>query len=308
MKKAEFNFAWLFAIIAGVAILVLAIYGVTQVSQTARYKTDTEIAQKIEILTNPLQAGFASSSYGKIEFRQDTKIIVDCFSSGLGRNEIKASSSSGVGEEFNYFSAPISVENKYIFASNQQSNEFYVFSKPFEFPFEVSDLTFLIDKKYCFVSPPNYIKDEVEGLGIKSIEIDNCSSDSVEVCFGSSGCEINVIGTCSDCFNRFEEGYVERQGESLEYVDSLVYAGIFADASNYKCNVDRLLHRTKSASKVLAEKAVLLDVRCSTNLELDMLQYASVLENASYSDLVEINQIAKQLDYKNNQEVCGLWN
>lgn len=307
MKKAEFNFVWLFAIVAGVAILVLAIYGVTQLSQTARYQTDTEIAKKISILTDPLQAGFASASYGRIEFRQDTKIVVDCFSSGLGRNEIRASSNAGIGEEFNFFSAPISVNNKYIFASNQQSKEFFVFSKPFEYPFKVSDLTFLIDKKYCFVSPPNYIKDEVEGLGIKGIEIDNCSSDSVRVCFSGSGCDINVVGVCSNCVNRFEEGYIERQGESLEYVGSLLYAGIFADSSNYKCNVNRLLSRSESLARILSEKAILMGVRCSTNLELPLFQYASVLENASSSDLIELNQIAKELDYQNNQEVCGLW-
>ena len=50
-KKGEFNFNILFAIIAGGAILVLAIYGAVKIGNTQRFQTDTEIAKKLSILT-----------------------------------------------------------------------------------------------------------------------------------------------------------------------------------------------------------------------------------------------------------------
>jgi len=65
-KRGQFNFVWLFAIIAGGAILVLAIYGATKAGDSQRFQTDTEIAKELAILTDPLQVGFAEGSFGKI--------------------------------------------------------------------------------------------------------------------------------------------------------------------------------------------------------------------------------------------------
>ena len=79
MKKGQFNFAWMFAIVVGVAILFFAIFGAMKTVDTARFQSDTEIAKSISVITDPLQAGFAEGSFGKIVFRQETRINNLCF-------------------------------------------------------------------------------------------------------------------------------------------------------------------------------------------------------------------------------------
>jgi hypothetical protein len=43
---------------------------------------------------------------------------------------------------------------------------FYVFSTPFEMPFKIADLIYITSTKdkYCFISPPEDIEEELEGL------------------------------------------------------------------------------------------------------------------------------------------------
>ena len=140
MKRGQFNFVWMFAIIAGGAILVLAIYGATKVEDTQRFQTDTEIAKSLAIITDPLQAGFAEGSFGKISFRQETRINNICLDGKFGRHKISVSTRSDVGEEWNIPGEKVPVHNKYIFSSERSSGkEYYVFSKPFEFPYKIAD-------------------------------------------------------------------------------------------------------------------------------------------------------------------------
>ena len=62
MKRGQFNFVWLFAIVAGGAILFLAVYGALRFGETAEFQSATEVAKSIAIITDPLQAGFAEGS------------------------------------------------------------------------------------------------------------------------------------------------------------------------------------------------------------------------------------------------------
>lgn len=320
-KFGQFNFEWIFALVAGAAILILAVYGATRIGNTQRYQSDTEVAKQIEILTNPLQAGFASGSYGKIIFNQEARINNKCGSIGFGRSEISVSTRSGVGQEWNDAAAATQIENKYIFSSSSglpaspygsatsQGKEFYVFSKPFYVSFKVADLTFLNSEKYCFVLSQNTkdIENELKGLEMENIkvgDINNCSADAIKVCFNQA-CNISVYGTCvNSCDSIFDEGYVEKDGQRFDYIGSLMYGAIFSDKSVYDCNVKRLIFRTGEIAGVYAQKAELMNARdCNTNLEEDML-YLSSLKNSS--DLNEINSVAKNLEAKRG-ESCGLY-
>ena len=312
-KKAEFNFALLFGIIVGAAILVLAIYGATRVGETERYKTDTEIAKKIAILTDPLQAGFAEGSFGKISFKSETKINNFCLDEngeGFGKNEISVATRSRVGEDWLDAGGATSIHNKYIFSNPQQTGkEYYVFSKPLYLGFKVSDLVFMTSQKYCFVSPPTEIENEIKGLNIPNIEIKNCSEDTIEVCFGSSSCDVNVYGTCMTyCKSKYDEGYVEKNGERSNFVGGLLYGAVFGSKEIYGCNVKRLLYRTAKISEVLIEKANLMEGRgCNTNLRPDLYLLGGMAINGTENDLIQINQVAKDMEIKNQREVCGLW-
>jgi len=316
-KSGEFDFSWLFAIIVGAMILVLAIYGVVRLSDTQRYQADTETAKKIEILTNPLQAGFAEGKFGTIEFRQTTRINNLCSSEKFGENKISVSTQSSIGDEWKMAGGEISVHNKYIFSSeNQEGDNFYVLSKPFYFPFKVSDLTIMTSDKenYCFVDAPEIIEEDVLGLNIPNVFVENCSSavDYVRVCFGAFGnCDIVVRGSCSsNCgeWDFYDTGIVEKNGATMSYIGNLLFGAIFSDENVYECNVKRLMYRASQIAEGFAERTDLMTARgCNTNLKADMVYLQGLTGNASSSNLVGIYQVAKQTELKNEQELCGLW-
>ena len=116
MKKGQFNFVWIFALVAGGAILALAVYGATQAGDTMRFQSDTEVAKSISIITDPLQAGFADGSFGRISFRQETRINNICFDGEFGKNDISVATRSDVGEEWKSSGGATSIRNKYIFS------------------------------------------------------------------------------------------------------------------------------------------------------------------------------------------------
>jgi hypothetical protein len=58
-SRGEFNFVLLFAIFAGVAILILAIYGASQFASTGRFQTSTLVAKQLDILKDTFKSGFA---------------------------------------------------------------------------------------------------------------------------------------------------------------------------------------------------------------------------------------------------------
>ncbi len=172
-SRGQFNFVWLFAIIAGAAILVLAIFGAMKSGETYRYQSDTEIAKSLSVITDPLQAGFAEGSFGKISFRQETRINNICFDGGFGKNDISVSTRSDIGEEWNLPGGATSIYNKYFFSSEKSSGlEYYVFSKPFNFPYKISDLIFMNSDNYCFLNAPEEIADEIIGMSIDNIEVE----------------------------------------------------------------------------------------------------------------------------------------
>ncbi len=309
-KRGEFNFSLIFALVAGAAILVLAIYGAMKVSDTQRYQTDSEIAKKIAILTDPLQAGFAEGKKGEITFTADTRINNYCLDGQFGANEISVSTRAEIGDEWKDSGAATTIRSKYIFSGMRETGKkFTIFSKQFYFPYKVSDLIFLISGKYCFVDTPKEIESEISGMNIQNIEMGNCSSDSVRVCFGSSNCNINVRGTCTgSCNTAYDEGYVLKNGKKLDYTGSLMYGAIFSDTGIYECNVKRLMYRSGRIADVFSKKTDLMNSRsCNTNLKGDLVVFGGMALNASMDNLMQLNQIAKLIENKNQQELCRAW-
>lgn len=306
VKKGEFNFVWIFALIAGAAILFLAIFGALKTSDTARFKSDTEIAREISILTDPLQAGFAEGSFGRIEFNEETRINNECFSDEtFGKNDISVSTKSGIGEEWNLAGGTASVHNKYIFSGTKNTGkDYYIFSKPFKFPYKVADLVFLTTANYCFVDAPSDVKQEITGLNIPNIEISpKCTLLApVRVCFGTSkNCEIRVIGDLNS-------GHVEKYGVSMPYSENLMYAAIFSDKGIYDCNVERLMQRTAKIADELAQKTELLNSRgCGTNMKPHLEFWYSSTIDANVNDLVRLADEAQGIENQNERELCGVW-
>lgn len=56
-KGMEFSFVWLFAILAGTAILFLAIYGAISVGKGMSNSQNTLVAKELTVISDSLQAG-----------------------------------------------------------------------------------------------------------------------------------------------------------------------------------------------------------------------------------------------------------
>lgn len=307
----QFNFAWIFALIVGGSILVLAIYGAVSAGNTQRGISDTEVAQDLAILTDPLQAGFSDGTYNTISFIDVTRINNYCFDDEFGRNELSVSTRSDVLEEWTVPGVPSRIGNKYIFSEDRIETELlYSFSKPFEFPYKVADLIFLTGNKYCFIGAPDRIASQVsiaENINTSS----GCSKDEsfINVCFGSGpDCDIEVFGSCrsSYCETIYDEGTVSKKGVQLKYVGSLMYGAIFSSEEIYTCNFNRLMYRTGRVAEVFSNKASIMNLRgCNTNLRGEIASYGLRVSNASLNELSSINYA--EIDRRNDLEVCGLW-
>lgn len=321
-KKGQFNFVWIFAILAGGTILALIIWGAIQTGDTMRYKTDTEAARNIAILTDPMQAGFAEGTFGKILFQQETRLNNICLPGGFGKNDISIAMRSGVGSEWNLAGGATSVHNKYIFSKEQNEGlDYYVFSKPWNFPYKVSDLIFLSSGGYCFLNAPEAVRDEVLSLGIENIVFDDCpqldnnyqtgQGHFEKVCFGGGNdCDSIVYGECSgrNCDSVYDVGVVSKRGEELEYVGSLMWGAIFSDAAVYDCNVERLMFRTGKIAEIFSSKADFMDARnCGTNLKGDLIAWEGMVEGATSEDLGSLQGMADSLEKKNGGEICKIW-
>jgi hypothetical protein len=312
-KKGEFDFVWIFAIIAGISILLLAIYGATKIGQGIRFQSDSEVAQTIGIITDPLQAGPFEGKYSSIEFSSNTRIDNFCTDYNFGNNEISVSTESSVGEKWTVAGVPKKITNKYLFSTYEEGETFYIFSKPFDLPFKVADLLFMTTKDYCFISTPEYLAEEIVNLNIPNIKVDgtqNCTENSIRVCFESGDCNITVHGNCNAnyCETPYDTGYIQKGSTINYYAGNLMYGAIITDNAAYECNVKRLLFRTSSISALLSKKGELMNVRgCNTNLIPDLQIYSLLTQNSTVSDLENLFGISKQLDQKSKEEQCGLW-
>ena len=145
------------------------------------------------------------------------------------------------------------------------------------------------------------------------IKLENCSRGDIKVCFGegSSDCNIKVSGTCiSDCDYDTEEydyGFVKKQGESVFYTGSLIYAGIFSSKEIYECNVKRLMKRLAQQALIFRDEANFLVDKCSASSS-GYIQLASVVKTIENSeDLLLIKKLSKEVEQQNDAAQCSLW-
>ena len=232
----QISFAWTFAIITGIFILFLAIYSVTKLVGVSQYELDTKTAKNLGVLLNPLETSFETGKTTPITIAAETRIYNKCNLYGnFGNQIIQVSQKS-----FNKWPEPaekISFSNKYIFSEDYvEGKKFYIFIKPFEFPFKVSDLIYITssDKEYCFIDAPEDIEDELSSLNQNNLVIKNCSSDSVNVCFGGGmDCDVKVS---------YGMGSVKKDGNTIYFEgDALMYAAIFSEKDLYECQLQRLM-------------------------------------------------------------------
>jgi len=308
MKKQgfEFSFAWLFAILAGIFILFLAIYAASRFIKTGQYQVSTVTAKQLSIIFEPMETGLASGKSSVANLREETRIYNKCSPIGtFGKHRISLAT-KGFGKKWKEPGGEISVPNKYLFSEDVvEGKKIYFSSMPFEMPWKVSEIIFLTSEKYCFVNAPDEIESNVKIMS--NIKFENCSNE-IKVCFSSTGdCDINVIDSCFDCDNEYEYGYVEKQGERMFYTGNLLYGAIFASPEIYECNVKRLVKRLREQALLYKDEADFLSSRCKSLPASSLLQLANVAKISEVEDLLLIRTVAEEVDEQNSASECSLW-
>jgi len=301
-KGFQISFAWLFAIIAGGFILFLAIYGVIRIMDTGGDITSAKTGAEIGVLLNPLETGFESERTVLLTMPVETRIHNKYNTYGNFGAQIIQISQKSYGK-WSQTDVDISFPNKYIFSDSVvEGKKFFIFSKPFKFPFKVADVIYLTssEKNYCFIDAPERINETLSDLNQKNLLVDDCPAESVRVCFETGiGCDVNV----SD--NKKE---VEKSGQTMFFeTDALMYAAIFSDKSIYDYQIKRLMQRTNELLLLYDTKAVLLsDQGCPQDVNLFV--FRNVINNIQSSeDLVGAANAANDVKRENDDAVCRLW-
>jgi len=299
----DISFSWMFAIIAGVIILVLAIYAVNKFTGTQNTANTAEGAKEIGILMGNLEIGLKNSEASSITMPVNSKIYTDCNSYGrFGKQSISLSEKfkgkwSMVGPESSFL-------NKYIFLKNgAEGKKFFVFSKPFKFPFNAGSLIYLTssDESYCFPDAPTNIKNELKKLHQSNLHYENCSSGDVNVCFGNPGCKIYV---------NENKGFVEKNGDRLYFKgEALMFGAIFSNKELYDCQSLRLMKRVGALTKIYIEKDILDSRRgCSSDVSYGLNEISSFVNSFNNSeDFKSLGYTLDELRDKNSYSDCRLW-
>jgi len=301
----QISFAWLFAIIVGIFILFLAIFLVIRLINLGQYEISTETEKKIGVLLNPLEIRFETGKTTLLNLGRETRIYSQCDDYSLfGRQIISISQ-----ESFGRWPEPaqgVSFKNKYIFSEKiAEGKNFYIFAKPFEFPFKVTDLIYLTSAsdEYCFIDTPTHIKNELEDLNQGNIVLDNCSDKSIRVCFNNENCDIKVD---------YSGGKVKKQQTELYFTDdSLMYAAIFADKDIYECQLNRIMKRVSQLCLIYRDKANLVAKQgCSSNLNPKLSELSSIANNFETSESFKNDymvNLVKDIQEENKDSICRLW-
>jgi len=300
----QISFGWLFAIIVGIVIIALAIYFVTKMVGTQDTIQNAKTSKEIGILLNPLETSFESAVTSSVIFPEETRIYNRCDNDGnFGNQRIEIMQKNrNKWEETNL--NDIKFQNKYIFSErNNEGKTFYIFSKPFEFPFKVANLIYIssASTNYCFIDAPKDIKDEISDLKQPNLKLEEeCSEEDIKVCFEHGNCDIQV---------NYDIKRVEKNNEEMFFeTDALMYAAIFSDKATYECQLKRLMQRIEQLSNIYLSKSNSLSIKgCDPVLNpylLSLINSASGLIDSK--KLYTVNLIIEELEEKNKGS-CKLY-
>ncbi len=304
-KGIEFNFAWIFAIIVGSAIIFLAVYASTNLVGNTRYETDTKTAAQLDVLLNPVESNLETGKLVRIEFPDETRVFNDCQADNeFGTQKIRTSTRSGIGKEWQAPGAAISSKNRYLFSEKMiEGKEIYLFAKPIELPYKVADMIIVYSKEYCFVNPTDDIKDEIKLLNLPKISINSsaryCSRDSIKVCFFSN----------DECDIKVDESSVIKESKKVYYEGDFVYGAIFSDTDLYECQLKRMMNRNSALAGLYSSKTEFLSLKgCSSNLGAELSSFSEILKRyESSSHLKTIFSISEEVKSSNDILSCKLF-
>lgn len=288
------GFNWIFAIVAGVIILLIAIYAASQFIVTQEEVLYTETAAKLISLLDPLETGLASGKSTEIGFQKQTRLFFDC-------NEIQnepfgwqgiSFTEKTFGEEFGEVGGRVAIRDKYVFAESMlEGKRVVLFSKPFFMPFKISDLVIIMSDDYCVYNAPDEFKEDVQDLNLNNVKFPNASEECKgrEICFESKHCEVYV---------NTKDNYVQREEKKLYYEGDLIYAAVFSSSEIYECNIKRLMNKLNELSDIYFDKITIIERKeCKSNTgpKLTALKAgASSLKDSR--DIIALYTLSEEID------------
>lgn len=305
-KGFQISFAWLFAIIVGAFILFLAIYGVTKILNTGGDITSVKSGVELGILLDPLETNFESDRIVPLKMPVETRIYNKYDLHGDFGKQIIQVSQKNLGK-FSLTDVDVSFQNKYIFSESVvEGKNFLIFSKPFEFPFKVADLIYLIssEKTYCFVNAPEKMEKELLDLNQKNLIVGNCSAKNEIICFDEETdlnfeCNTNVYTGKREVKKGVQTMFFE--------TDALMYAAIFSDKGIYEAQIKRLMKRMSNLLSLYEDKALLLSAQ-ECPMEVNFLVLKNIANNVQISeDIFKVANAVDNLKKENENAICRLW-
>jgi len=315
-RGLEISFAWLFSLIVGAFILFLAIYGVVKLMGVQEGSIDAESAKQIEVILNSLETNFETSTKTILTMPAEARIYNKCDPYGdFGQQGIRVSQKSfGDWTRTNY---EPTFYNRYLFSNEyEEGKTFYLFFKPFEFPFKVSDLIYLssANVKYCFAGMNSQkLKDserELKNLGQTNLLLNSeeeCINrdDVFTVCFDNSNCDIEVDYNEDTSTGSVTKNYNENRDTVYFYGDALMYAAIFSEKNIYECQLQRLMKRTSKLAEIYQEKSALI---ARTGCTSTQAGYLNGLKNIEIKDSSELKSYISLVEsIKSGGGGCELW-
>lgn len=313
----ELSFSWIFAIIAGIIIILMSVYAVSRFVQTSQYSTYSESAKNIGNLLNPVVNGITSAYSTRIEFKKTTRIYLGCSEKStnspvFGRQTIAFSEESGFLKKWTIPGANISRYNKYIFSNTvEEGKKLYIFSKPFYTGYRVDDLVYITAKNYCFVGMPDFIKEEIESINPGNINIStnvqNCKATSVCFGFSDSKCNITVL---PDINEDYSTGTVKKENNAILqfYGPALMYAAIYSSPEIYNCNIKRLGNKIFALGQIYKEEIDLVKAKnCNSVISSYIENIQRLCLNITASKLKEIYTNSKEMDDENCRSECRIY-
>jgi hypothetical protein len=308
------SFNWIFAIIAGIAILFFAVYFASQFIKTGEQAINTQTAAKLSGLLESIETGFASGKKPEeINFKRETRTFYTCseIEKPFGKQTL-AFSEKSLNNEYGSKSSEIAIKNKHIFSQNTLEGEkLLVFAKPFSIGFAVSDIIVVSNENYCFYQAPNIFKDELRDMSNINFAEDFDECIGIKVCFSEkTGCDIIIKGECADVdCEDYDYGTIinKKKGYSAGYIGNLVYGAIFSSKEIYECNVKRLMSKFNELGKIYLEKNIILEKKgCVSNIEAELRNLMdSCLKIKSSRELSLVYDNVKSIEIINMDSAGG---
>lgn len=307
-KGIEMSFNWLFSILVGATFIFLAIYASKSFIGSERQVLDTQAAQQLESLLNPLETSIETFAKPReIIFPAESRIIVGCQEGEYSSSTLQVQISSDLGKEWQNNGYENNLYSKYLFASKEnQGKKFASIVLPFNLPYKIGQLTILWSEPKCLVNPTDEIKQAFGNTTYNILVRENaasCPAKSQRICFGSSDtiCDVTV-----DTANR----RVRKENKNLFYEGNLIYAAMFSDPEIYECNLRRLNQKRSYLANLMAAKSQLIETTslsgCSKALQSSLISYSNVAYNSS-RNLGYVFDEAKKLEKQNDPLLCELW-